>query len=61
MTSRLLLVRHGETEWHAENRYAGISDVALTEKGLRQAEELGGWAKRRGVDAVACSPSAGPG
>lgn len=28
--TRLILVRHGETEWHAENRYAGISDVALT-------------------------------
>ncbi|MET9515626.1 histidine phosphatase family protein [Streptomyces sp. NPDC002994] len=56
MASRLLLVRHGETEWHAENRYAGISDVALTAKGLRQAEELGSWAKQRGVDAVACSP-----
>ncbi|MET9509650.1 histidine phosphatase family protein [Streptomyces flavidovirens] len=56
MASRLLLVRHGETEWHAENRYAGVSDVALTAKGLRQAQELGNWAKHRGVDAVACSP-----
>ena len=26
----LVLVRHGETVWHAENRYAGVSDVALT-------------------------------
>ncbi|MGW7054277.1 histidine phosphatase family protein [Streptomyces sp. NPDC054887] len=56
MSARLLLVRHGETEWHAENRYAGVSDVALTAKGLRQAEELGQWAGRRRVDAVACSP-----
>ncbi|HET6857240.1 MAG TPA: histidine phosphatase family protein [Streptomyces sp.] len=54
--SRLLLARHGETQWHAENRYAGISDVPLTVKGLRQADELGAWAKQRGVDAVACSP-----
>ncbi len=30
VTTRLLLVRHGETEWHAENRYAGVTDVALT-------------------------------
>lgn len=56
MASRLLLVRHGETEWHAENRYAGVSDVALTVKGLRQADELASWAQQRGVDAVACSP-----
>ncbi|NKQ57096.1 histidine phosphatase family protein [Amycolatopsis sp. K13G38] len=41
MSTRLLLVRHGETEWHAENRYAGTSDVALTDLGLRQAEQLG--------------------
>lgn len=54
--ARLLLVRHGETVWHAENRYAGSSDVALTERGLRQAEDLARWAARRGVDAVACSP-----
>ncbi|GHH79464.1 alpha-ribazole phosphatase [Streptomyces sulfonofaciens] len=54
--ARLLLVRHGETVWHAENRYAGVSDVALTDRGLRQAARLGQWAARRGVDAVACSP-----
>ncbi|MFI6348355.1 histidine phosphatase family protein [Streptomyces sp. NPDC050560] len=56
MTTRLLLVRHGETVWHAENRYAGSSDVPLTERGRRQAERLGAWVARRGVDAVVCSP-----
>jgi len=56
MATRLLLVRHGQTAWHAENRYAGISDVALTEEGLRQAEALGAWAGARTIDAVACSP-----
>jgi broad specificity phosphatase PhoE len=40
----LSLVRHGETEWHAENRYAGRTDVALTEKGMAQAEQLARWA-----------------
>ncbi|MFI7327423.1 histidine phosphatase family protein [Streptomyces rubiginosohelvolus] len=56
MTTRLLLVRHGETEWHAENRYAGITDVALTPRGVAQARDLGAWAVRGGVDVVACSP-----
>lgn len=56
MEARLLLVRHGETRWHAENRYAGVSDVPLTAKGLAQAEDLADWARLRGVDAVACSP-----
>ncbi|MFG3254713.1 histidine phosphatase family protein [Streptomyces sp. NPDC048172] len=55
--ARLLLVRHGETVWHAENRYAGSSDVALTEAGVRQADALGAWAaKRGGIEALACSP-----
>lgn len=40
MTTRLLLVRHGETEWHAENRYAGSSEVGLTERGRSQARAL---------------------
>lgn len=56
MTARLLLVRHGETVWHAENRYAGVSDVPLTERGHAQARDLAAWATARGVDAVACSP-----
>ncbi|MFZ7089148.1 histidine phosphatase family protein [Curtobacterium sp. RRHDQ10] len=38
------LVRHGETTWHAENRYAGRSDVGLTDRGAAQAETLGRWA-----------------
>src|SRR4051812_18506300 len=56
MTARLLLVRHGETVWHAENRYAGTSDIALTERGHRQARGLAHWVRGRGIDAVACSP-----
>ncbi|MER7699709.1 MULTISPECIES: histidine phosphatase family protein [unclassified Streptomyces] len=58
MTSRLLLVRHGETEWHAENRYAGVTDVALTPRGVSQAAGLASWAARNGVDAVVSSPLA---
>ncbi|MER6910836.1 histidine phosphatase family protein [Streptomyces sp. NPDC000594] len=52
MTARLLLARHGRTVWHAENRYAGISDVALTPEGRAQADRLGAWAGRNPVDAV---------
>lgn len=49
------LVRHGETVWHAENRYAGASDVALTTRGAEQAESLGRWAVTAGLDAVYAS------
>ncbi|MFJ9115637.1 histidine phosphatase family protein [Streptomyces sp. NPDC102394] len=56
MTATLLLARHGQTVWHAENRYAGISDVPLTETGYAQAEALGRWAAAHPVDAVWTSP-----
>ncbi|TCP57116.1 putative phosphoglycerate mutase [Tamaricihabitans halophyticus] len=53
---RLELARHGETVWHAENRYAGSSDVALTERGRSQAEQLGRWAAGQPITQVLCSP-----
>lgn len=58
MGTRLLLVRHGETEWHAENRYAGTSDVALTALGERQALSLARslGAASEPPTAVYCSP-----
>jgi broad specificity phosphatase PhoE len=52
----VLLVRHGETVWHAENRYAGTTDVALTDHGREQARALGGWARDAGLSALWCSP-----
>lgn len=52
----LYLCRHGETVWHAENRYAGISDIELSEEGRRQADRLGSWAARHRPTAVVCSP-----
>ncbi|WP_405972066.1 histidine phosphatase family protein [Streptomyces sp. NBC_00988] len=55
-TTTLLLARHGQTTWHAENRYAGISDVALTDTGVAQAEALGRWAAAHPVDAIWTSP-----
>lgn len=55
-TTTLLLARHGQTVWHAENRYAGISDVALTDEGRAQAEALGRWAAAHPVDAIWTSP-----
>lgn len=51
----LFLVRHGETIWHAENRYAGSSDIALTELGIVQAVRLAEWASRQRIDAVYAS------
>ena len=54
--TRMVLVRHGETVWHAENRYAGRTNVALTETGRAQAMQLAGWSREQKFDAVWSSP-----
>lgn len=38
--TRLILVRHGETNWNVEGRYQGQSDVPLSERGRSQAAEM---------------------
>ena len=37
---RLLLVRHGQSEWNADKRLQGQADIALSGKGIRQAQTL---------------------
>ncbi|WP_424217159.1 histidine phosphatase family protein (plasmid) [Streptomyces sp. BI20] len=57
--TEFVLVRHGQTVWHAENRYAGRADIALTDTGRAQAEDLAAWAAKapgRPFDAVVHSP-----
>lgn len=54
---KLWVARHGETVWHAENRYAGgDSDIDLTDLGRQQAAGLGAWAGARAVEVVVSSP-----
>jgi 2,3-bisphosphoglycerate-dependent phosphoglycerate mutase len=52
----LVLARHGRTEWHHPNRYAGRSDIPLDEVGEEQAQRLGRWAARQEWTGLACSP-----
>jgi broad specificity phosphatase PhoE len=54
--THLFLVRHGATVWHAENRYAGSSDVSLDPNGYAQAERLAAWASETKLAAIWCSP-----
>lgn len=56
MSLHVVLARHGESIWHADNRYAGITDVDLTQHGRDQAEALAHWATTAGLDAVWSSP-----
>jgi len=56
MTTRLLLVRHGATTLSAEDRFAGATDVALSEDGRRQAALLAERLRDDALAAVYCSP-----
>lgn len=53
--SRLLLVRHGITEFNSARRFAGYSDVELAAEGLRQVEKLHDRLAKEKIDAVYCS------
>lgn len=39
--ARLVLIRHGESQWNLENRFTGWTDVPLTEKGRQEARRAG--------------------
>ncbi len=38
---KLIIVRHGESEWNATGQWTGITDIHLSEKGFREATLLG--------------------
>ena len=45
---KLVLVRHGESEWNKLNRFTGWTDVDLSEKGIKEAIEAGQTLKKEG-------------
>lgn len=49
---RLLLVRHGETEWNREQRAQGQTDVPLNGNGRRQAQALAGRLRNHNIGAL---------
>lgn len=40
MATKLILIRHGQTQWNLQKRYSGIVDVSLNGRGKKQAQEL---------------------
>jgi alpha-ribazole phosphatase len=50
--SKLLLVRHGETEWNQTGRYQGHSDISLSDTGHRQADALKKRLSNESIEAV---------
>lgn len=46
---KLILIRHGESDWNKQNRFTGWTDVDLSEKGENEAREAGKRMKEAGI------------
>jgi 2,3-bisphosphoglycerate-dependent phosphoglycerate mutase len=57
MSYRLILLRHGESDWNRENRFTGWTDVDLSEKGRQEAIAAGKLLKAEGFDFDLCFTS----
>ena len=53
---KLLIVRHGKTNWNTEKRAAGLSDVELNDEGIEQAKTLRDKLKDVNIDVIISSP-----
>ena len=54
---KLVLIRHGESEWNKANLFTGWTDVELSEKGQGEAREAGRVLKAEGYDFDVCYTS----
>ena len=56
MATRILLIRHGETDWNRSKVFRGTYDVPLNDRGRRQAALLADALRGRAIDAAYSSP-----
>ncbi len=54
---KLILVRHGQSQWNLENRFTGWWDVDLTDKGVAEAKAAGVLMAEKGVWPTTCFTS----
>ncbi len=56
-THTLVLIRHGQSVWNAENRFTGWTDVDLSEKGRGEAAKAADLIRAEGLDFDRCYTS----
>lgn len=54
---KLVLLRHGESEWNKKNLFTGWMDIDLSDKGREEAKEAGQILKKEGYDFDICYTS----
>ncbi len=54
--TRIVLVRHGRTEWNKDRIFRGTADVPLDEQGRKEAACAAEWLKEETFHAAYCSP-----
>ena len=54
---KLIIIRHGQSTWNAENRFTGWVNVDLSEKGVLEAEKSGKLLKELGLEYDICFTS----
>jgi 2,3-bisphosphoglycerate-dependent phosphoglycerate mutase len=54
---KLILIRHGQSQWNLENRFTGWWDVDVTEKGTEEARAAGELMKAKGIAPDICFTS----
>lgn len=47
---KLVLIRHGESQWNLENRFTGWTDVELSVRGIEEAKQAGKVLKEKGYE-----------
>lgn len=53
---KLIVARHGETEWNRKNKVLGRTDIPLNDVGIEQAEELAKILSEYELDVIFTSP-----
>ena len=47
--NKVVLLRHGQSQWNLENRFTGWKDVPLTDEGINEAKNAGNLIKKNNI------------